>query len=153
MTTKNFTKEELKQALNQLVDLIYQTNDEVGKEKDLTKLAVKELISKTPTKDLVRKEPTAVTGVHGKKQPFMSKKGSLIYLVDLDVLEEYSEQMEQVTYPERLTKGVEIIRGVLRHNEGSVTGEGTISEKQLIPIYYVEEYLGYESYSFLVDEV
>jgi len=145
MADKLFTKEELKQAFNQMIDLLYQNQTD-------QKQSLKEVISKTPVKDLVRKEPTAVTGVHGKKQPFTSKKGSLIYLVDLDVLEEYSDQMDQVTYPERLTKGVEIIRGVLKHNEGSVTGEGTISEKQLIPIYYVEEYLGYESYSFLVDE-
>ena len=153
MATKQFTKEELKQALNQMVDLIYQTNQELGKEKDLTSLAVKELIRKTPTKDLVKKETPSVTGVHGKRPPFKSKKGNLCYIVDLEVLEAMVEDMESQSYPERLDKGLSIIRGVLTHNEGSVTGEGTITDKQMIPIYYVEEYLGYESYSFLADEV
>lgn len=152
MTTQTFTKQELKQALNQLVDLIYQTNQEIGKEKDLTSLAVKELISKTPTRDLVKTETPKVTGVHGKKAPFLSKKGNTCYIVDLEVLEAMVEDMEATTYPERLEKGLSIIRGVLTHNEGSVTGEGTITDKQMTPIYYVEEFLGYESYSFLVDE-
>ena len=143
----NFSKDELKQALNQLVDMVYEKQGEIN----LTEKAVQSLISKTPVSNLAKKEIVPVTGVHGKKQPFMSKKNNLIYLVDLDVLQEYADQMDNVTYPERLSKGVEIIKGVLRHNEGSATGEGSISDKQLIPIYYVEEYLGYESYSFLSD--
>jgi len=136
MENKTFTQTELKQALNQLVDMIYDENP------------TRKLVASTPAID-----PDIKKGyVQGKKAPFKSKSGNLVYPVDLNVVEELLKEYKTIKASNATT--IEIVEGILTYNSEALetTGEGVITEGHTYRINLMCEQLKYDKYMFLVDE-
>lgn len=139
---KDLTKEQLKEALNQLVDMIYEKQGEI----DLTEKAVERLISKTSVKDLTRPK----TSSHEiKKPPFISRKGKTIYHVDLDRMKDLVDEIVDENYPDDLSYAVNILIGTFdsKGNRESfkIGNPGIMTSEQFKEIGKVAEYLGWDA--------
>jgi len=131
-----FTPEELKQAMNQLIDMIYQEQPN------------KRLISTTPAVD-----PDIKKGfIKGKKSPFKSKSGNLVYPVDLNVVEDLLKEYKKLKTNNPTT--IEIVEGILTYNAEALetTGEGVITEGHTYRINQMCDEMNYDQYVFLVEE-
>ena len=136
MEHKKFTQTELKQALNQLVDMMYEDNP------------TKRLISTTPAVD-----PHIKKGfIKGKKSPFKSKSGNLVYPVDLNVVEDLLKEYKKLKTNNPTT--IEIVEGILTYNAEALetTGEGVITEGHTYRINQMCDEMNYDQYVFLVEE-
>jgi hypothetical protein len=136
MENKKFTQTELKQALNQLVDMMYEGNP------------TKRLVSSTPLVD-----PDIKKGfIKGKKSPFKSKAGNLVYPVDLNTVEDLLKEYKKLKTTNPTT--IDIVEGILTYNAEALetTGEGVITEGHTYRINQMCDELNYEQYVFLVEQ-
>jgi len=141
-----YTKEQVKEVLNQVVDMLFEGQQEIN----LTEKAVERLIQKTPVKDLVpNKEPML-----SSKKLLLSKAGAIGYEIDIDILKDMSDEFVNLrSYDGHKdpTKDIGIMTQILAYNKDNVTGYGRVTENQVYGLERVGETLGLEPLVYLTD--
>jgi len=132
-------KQELKDALNFLVDKIYE-----NKEDDKARL-----VKTTPVID-----PRIKQGmIEGKKLPFISKNGKLLYEADMDMISDMLKEYKRYSSDIQDPKTIEIVESILDFNKAAnVPGEGVVTEAQLYKLNLMSQELGYDTNLFLQDD-
>ena len=145
------TKEELKDAFNQFIDLMYEVKGNVEVPKRLVKSSkVSELVN-IPVD--IRPSVNPTTHLESKKL-LMSKKGQKGYEVDVDVLRDMYEEFVGLSDYGTLKdpkKAREVMEAILAYNSNTVTGYGRVTEPQVHALDAVGEVLGMDTLEFLTD--
>ncbi len=134
-----FTKEQMKQALNQLVDMAFS---------ETTTQPTKRLVESTPIVDPDLKK----NQVEGKRAPFKSKAGNIVYPVDLTMIQDLLKEYKQLKDPNPKTG--DVVEGILKFNSDALitTGTGVVTEAQLYRINLMCSDLNYDENIFMEED-